>query len=648
VVAAVVPTEAAGVRLRPADARGVRVEKGFWDERLRLNRERTLPHGAAELERCGNLDNFRAAAAGAGAYRGRSDDSGTTFPFLDSDVYKWLEAIGWELSRAPDEELAASAGRMIELVAAAQQPDGYLNTYVQLAAPGAEFADLPWGHELYCIGHLIQAAVAWTRALGDDRLLAIARRAADLVEREFGPGGRVGVDGHPEIEPALVELYRLTGAERYLELARRFVDARGRGILGPGRFGPAYWQDHDLVRAAPSVAGHAVRQLYLDCGAVDVAVESGDRELLDAVVRRWDDMVATRTYLTGAVGSRHRGESFGEQYELPPDRAYAETCAAIASVMLAWRLLLATGESRFADLIERTAFNAVLPGLAFEGSHFFYTNPLQRRTGGGALSAGAETVEREPWFGCACCPPNLMRLLSGLEQQLATVDEHGVQIHQYAAASIGVADRGIGLVLATDYPWSGSVEVRVTESPEKPWRLSLRIPGWCRAASLAVNGVEQPAPSGGRAHVERSWRSGDKVELRLEMPVRVTLPHARIDAVRGCAALERGPLVYCLEQADMPAGVAVEDLALEPVPTPRVVEAPELGRGVHALKVSVRRHTERTPRWPYRDSTEPIAQPDSDGRTDVAAIPYFAWGNRSPGGMRVWVPLQVAREEPEE
>ena len=456
---------------------------------MRTNRERTIPRGFEQLEQAGNLANFRLAAGAHGRYRALGEEIGVIFPFLDTDVYKWLEAAAWELGRAPDPALARDADEAIDLVAAAQRPDGYLNTFVQVVAPGREYQDLAWGHELYCVGHLIQAAVAWQRALGDDRLLAVAIRAADSVDRELGPAGRLAIDGHPEIEMALVELYRTTGERRYLELAARMVEARGDGLLGTGRFGPAYWQDHARVRDAPTVAGHAVRQLYLDCGAVDVATELGDTQLLDAVARRWRDMVDTRMYLTGGLGSRHDDESFGDPFELPPDRAYAETCASIASVMLAWRLLLATGEPDYADVIERTIYNGVLPGVSLDGTSFFYVNALQRRTERAPAKPGSG--ERQPWYACACCPPNLMRIA----QLVAAVPGDGRRAAGSSSTSTRpaeihapLADGTARLAVETGYPWDGSVRVTVLESPAQPWTLSLRVPGWCRSATVAGAG----------------------------------------------------------------------------------------------------------------------------------------------------------------
>ena len=609
------PRGTAGSRLRPLGPSRVTILDGFLAERQRVNRERTIPHGFDQLGRSGTLENLRLAAGADGRYQARADTSGATFPFLDSDVYKWLEAVGWELGRAPDPGLAAAADQAIALVAAAQRPDGYLNSYVQVVGGGIPHADLAWGHEFYCVGHLIQAAVAWHRALDDDRLLAIAVRAADRIDKEFGPTGRDGVDGHPGIEMALVELTRVTGDRRYLALAARMLDLRGRGLLGVGRFGAAYWQDHEPVREAATVAGHAVRQLYLDCGAVDVAVELDDHALLAAVRRRWQDLVATRTYLTGGMGSRHRDESFGDPFELPPDRAYAETCAAIASVMLAWRLLLATGEAGYADAIERAVYNGVLPGVSLSGTRFFYVNALQRRTRRAWEPPGHG--ERAPWYPCACCPPNLMRLLSSWEQYLATSDDSGVQLHQYATAEVeaDVAGEAVRLSVRTGYPWEGRVEVEVVRAPEHPWTLSLRVPSWCRSAALTGPGGDGPAPAGpGAAELTRRWEGGDTVVLDLDLPVRVTGPDPRVDAVRGCVAVERGPLVYCVESADLPAGTELEDLRWDPGREPVTAPRPDLGDAVVGITV-----------------------PLADAGT-VGAIPYFAWANRGAGAMRVWVP----------
>ena len=641
-VAAVIPTRSAIARLSPLGESNVTVTGGFWAARLQLNRQRTLPLGFEELANAGNLSNLRLAAGAPGEYRTLGQEVGLMYPFLDSDVYKWLEAVAWELGRAPDPDLTRKADQAIEAVLAAQRDDGYINSYVQVVAKGQEYKDLAWGHELYCVGHLIQAAIAWHHALGDERLMVVASKAIGSVEREFGPKGRLGFDGHPEIEMALVEFYRTTGERRHLELAARMIDARGHGLLGRGRFGPAYWQDLEPVREAKTVSGHAVRQLYLDCGAVDVATETGDSALLAAVLRRWRDMIATRSYLTGGLSSRHLDESFGDPFELPPDRAYAETCAAVASVMLAWRLLLATGDPQCADVIERTALNGMLSGSSSDGTEFFYDNTLQRRS----TRAAAEPTRgrRAHWFACACCPPNLMRMLSSWQQYLATVDRDGIQVHQYATSEIRAAVSGeqVGLAIETDYPWDGRVTVTVLEAPDRPWVLSLRIPGWCGSATVRVGSADLEHVRPGRWTSEsRVWHADDRVELMLEMSARVTAPDPRIDAVRGCLALERGPLVYCVESADLPTDVALEDIVLEPTVRPWTAVRPDIGEAVIGLVVpAIHRPAGVPSAWPYRRNGGSGRRAVEARAIEVGAIPYFAWANRSAGGMRVWIPVR--------
>jgi hypothetical protein len=416
------------------------------------------------------------------------------------------------------------------------------------------------------------------------------------------------------------------------------IGLRGRGLLGDGRFGPAYWQDHLPVRHATSVAGHAVRQLYLDCGVVDVAVETGDWDLLDAVRRRWTDMVATRSYLTGGLGSRPRDEAFGDPFELPPDQAYAETCASIASVMLAWRLLLATGDPDCADVIERTIYNGVLSGVSVDGTGFFYVNALQRRS----RRAADEHTDggRAPWFACACCPPNVMRLLSSWPQYLATTDAAGIQIHQYAIGEIrGSLPAGaVRLAIETDYPWAGRVAVTVLETPVEPWALSLRIPAWCRSAT--VDDGQGPAraigPDERQVRQERPWRVGDTVVLDLAMPGRITEPDPRIDAVRGCVALERGPLVYCLETADLPHGTDLEDIDLDAAVAPEVAPGREAPGGPVGLRVQVRR----------RAAGSGTGGPVEARPMVVEAGPYLAWAHREVEAMRVWIPVAATERDP--
>ena len=609
----VAPT--AATALRPLDLGAARIADGFWANRQQINRETTIPAAGDRLEAAGTLQNLRRAAGleqVADGFAGRL--------FADSDVYKWLEAVAWEQGRSPSQAFVSWQRSTSALVAAAQEPDGYLNTFVQLSGPDSRFTDLEKGHELYCAGHLLQAAVAQHRATGERTLLDVATTFADLLADRFGPGRCEGIDGHPLIEMALVELYRETGHLTYLELARYFVEARGHGLLTPpGHHGPAYFQDHLPVREVSTLAGHAVRALYLASGATDVAVETADEELLAALRKTWRTMVDSQTYLTGGVGSRWYGEAFGDPFELPPDAAYCETCAAIASVQWNWRLLLATGQSRYADQLERTLYNAVISGVSLTGTEFFYVNTLRVRNGAYADDQRSAVGGRQPWYGTACCPPNVMRTLASLDQLLATSDGTGLQLHLYAPASVAAPIHGepVGLEVTTRYPWHGRISVAVTESPEQPWTLGLRLPAWADGARITVNGVDHPAgPVGRNALLHRRWQQGDEVILDLPVQARRTLPDDRVDSVRGCVAIERGPLVYCFEQTDQPTGVVLDETAVAPgelIETDR----PDLLGGVTTVSVPARR----------RDGTE----------TTLTAIPYYAWANRRLGPMTVWI-----------
>jgi DUF1680 family protein len=616
----VAPTASARLRLRPIDGRGVVIRDGLLADRQRVNREVTLLRGAEELERAGTLDNFRIAA-------GRARDERRGMVFSDSDVYKWVEALAWEIGREPSAELERLAVETVELVAAAQQADGYLNTWAQIVDPAWRWSDLGMGHELYCAGHLFQAGVALARTTGDASLLAVARRFADLIDDVFRGGDQAGTDGHPEVEVALVELYRETGERRYLELAEVLTSRRGFGLASGRRFDLRYYQDAEPVRSARTMGGHAVRALYLAAGVVDLYAETGDQALLEATLSQWQDLVSAKTYLTGGVGSRHEGEAIGESYELPPDRAYCETCAAIASIMWNWRLLLVTGESRFADLIERTLYNGFLSGISLDGRSFFYVNPLHSRGGN----------DRHAWNPVACCPPNIMRLLSSLHHYLATTGDASIQLHQYTTSTIRAVCPAAGpveLAVETGYPWSGAVTVEVVACGDAEWTLSLRVPAWARTATLDGETVA----SGRHAELTRRWRSGDRVVLELDVSPRLTAPNPRIDAVRGCLAVERGPVVYCFEAGDLPAGADLADVALQTDTAPADSSPLEQLGGVPGVSVAgVVRDLEGWRQVEYVDVRElPVDGVAAPAR--LLAVPYFAWANRGDGGMRVWLP----------
>lgn len=633
------PVVPAGGRLRPLGQDEVQITGGFWGDRQAVNGGATLEHIPSRLESEGWLGNFDRAAAGTlpAGRRGRE--------FSDSEVYKFLEALAWEIGRTDDPALEARFRAVVARVEAAQEADGYLNTMFGRPGQGARWSDLEWGHELYCLGHLFQAAVARarTRPDADDGLFAIAVRAADLVCAEFGAGGRDGICGHAEVEVGLAELSRVTGDARYLEQARLFVERHGSGTLHDIEWGRSYFQDDVPVREAQALRGHAVRANYLAAGAADVAVDTGDDDLLAALRRQWDRTVARRTYVTGGQGSHHEDEAFGEDWELPADRAYSETCAGVGSIMFSWRLLLAGGDPRQADLIERTLYNVVATSPAPDGRAFFYANTLHQRVPGSpadpeATSPRASSSLRAPWFEVSCCPPNVARTLASLDAYVATADDDGVQLHQYAPASVHttLADgRAVAFDVETDYPASGSIRVILREDAAHaaPWTLTLRVPEWATGARLRVTpadggGVDEREAAPGTAEVRRAFRDGDVVELVLPMTPRLTAPDARIDAVRGCVVVERGPEVFALESVDAGAGADVSSLALAPGSVPFERD----GR----VWVEVIDRGDDDGGWPYRASADEAPGPPASRAVPLVA--YHEWAERGPSTMRVWIP----------
>jgi hypothetical protein len=628
----VAPATGERLALRPLPGSAVRISGGFWGHYQALNRQVTIPHGIRMLAETGSLENLRiATGAAAGEY---------SLPlFRDSDIYKMLEAIAWSRRHGRDEAAEQFFSDATGLLAGAQHADGYLNSYVDVTQAGRCWADPAMGHELYCAGHLFQAAVADLRTGGaPDGLAAIAVRYAGLLTQLL-PGELAGfVPGHPEAEMALTELYRATGRAAYLELAAGLIARRGQARLSWGSFGPDYFSDDIPFEQADQVRGHAVRALYLLSGATDVYTETGRGGLLRAALAQWDDMVAGKTYLTGGIGARHTGESFGAAFELPPDQAYCETCAAVASIMWNWRLLLITGEARFADLIERTLYNGFLAGLGLDGRSFFYVNPLQ--------SSGE--ARRKPWQECACCPPNIMRLLASLDSYVATSTDTGVQIHQFVTGQVSAVLGTAGLLeldMATGYPDDGGLRLRVGAAPAVAADLAVRLPAWAGNVSVQVNGrlVTMEPGQDGYLRLSRDWAPGDEVVIQLNLPVRTIRPDPRIDAVRGCVAFERGPLVYCFEGADLPAGPAgrLQRAAAAPGGSPaELLGADIAGHRVIGLALPGVLRDDTRAGWPYRDQPAPGPGPDQPARqAELRAVPYYAWANRGQHDMRVWLPV---------
>jgi uncharacterized protein len=655
----VLPTGAAFGRWRPLGLREVTLAEGSalgdWQRR---NTAKTIPHCTQEVAASGalrNLERVSAGDRGSGAHEG--------MPFSDSDIYKVLEAAAWDSVRGTSAQVAGFISESTGLMERAQRDDGYLNSWAQSQAGNLIWKDFRWGHELYCAGHLLQAAVATHRTGGESALTEVTGRFVEHLlgtfSRHDGDGGLRRVCGHPLIETALVEYYRVTGKAAVLELAQRFVDLRGRadvplpasGLLGDNRFVLSYFLHHTPVRTRRLATGHAVRELYLQAGVVDVATETGDQELLGASEAIWDDLYGTKTYITGAHGSRHRDESIGDAYELPSDRAYGETCAAIASFQWNWRLLLATGRARYAEAMERVFWNTIAGGVSQEGTEFFYSNTLQLRTGHDNADEDSPR-HRLRWYQCACCPPNLARLLASVQSYLVTQDSSGLQVHMPFSGTISTLASGAPVELRwrTGHPWDGTTEMEVARcEPGSQWDLSLRAPEWAAQESLrlTVNGdAVGPSWDGPYMTVTRRWHPGDRLQLSQRVPVRVMRPHWRADAVRDCVAVERGPLVYCLEAADLPAEVVVEDAALDlgrPLEPTSHVPA-ELGTFV---KVAIGASGALVDGSSGRLYDAPGTAAPGRDPASLTLVPYFARANRPEAAMRVWLPMAPGLVRPE-
>jgi DUF1680 family protein len=606
--------------LRPAFTR---ITGGLFADWQQRNLDHTAPHCIEELHEYGHVGNFERMITGE-----RRPFAG--YVFADSDLHKAMEGLAW--TPVGDAERDEFFDRVISLVEEVQEADGYLNTAFQgWDATQERWSDFPQGHELYSLGHLIQAGIAARRSGRGDRLLAVAQRFADLAVELFRGVGRPEVPGHPEIEMALVELYRETGERSYLDLAREFIDRRGSGWLGGKPHGPYYYQDVWPLRDTHSLYGHAVRAAYLCAGAADVAVETGDAALLDHLEVLWDDMVSTKSYITGGIGSRHRDEAFGDAYELPSERAYAETCAAIGVIQWGWRMLLATGDRKYADHVERVLLNAFAVGLGQDGRSFFYSNPLQRRAD--HLPSQEEGAgERLPWFDVSCCPPNILRTMATLHHYVATHTADGVQIHLPVSAEVSadLADGSVRLDITGEYPWRASFRIEVIETPRSPWTLSYRLPDGVDAVVIDGRPV---VVADGVAQLSRAWEAGDIVEIHAQMPVRRLRSHPAVDATRGSSAFARGPIMLCAEEVDTRAD-------LDAIRIPQDASAHVMIDG-HSVAVSLNAVEHSGGDDLYREHSDT----STSRETALILRPYFQWGNRGIGAMRVWLPDETDGED---
>ncbi|MCX8108388.1 MAG: glycoside hydrolase family 127 protein [Verrucomicrobiae bacterium] len=612
------------VGLRPVPFTQVRISDRFWAPRRETNRLVSIPVNFANLEKYGNLENLRLAARKAtSGYRGPV--------FMDSDVYKALEAAAYSLATDPDPALERQVDEIIAILGAAQQPDGYLNSYFTVKEPTQRWKNLRDWHELYCAGHLFEAAVAHYQATGKRTLLDIAVRLADHIANTFGPGRRMGYPGHPEIELALVKLARVTGEQKYFNLAKFFIENRGRKFFAEehgtplDKYDGTYWQDDVPITEHRNIKGHAVRACYLMSGATDVAAQTGDPALLRMLDRVWRNTVERNMYITGGIGPSASNEGFTTDYDLPNLTAYQETCASIALVLWNHRLALLYGDSRYVDVLERSLYNAVLAGVSLDGTRFFYVNPLESRG----------NHHRSEWFGCACCPPNVARILASLGGYAYAVSDTGLWVNLYIAGEVKVrlAGQDVSVVVETDYPWDGKVRLipRVGEAAE--FELRLRVPGWCEGAAVSVNDQPVSAPKIVRGYIvlSRVWRTGDSVSLDMPMPVQRIVAHPRVRDDVGMVALQRGPIVYCIEACDY--SVPVSSLYLAPDADIHAEHESELLGGVTVIKGTAL--VAEKLNWRGK-----LYQPFPAGRrVPFKAIPYYAWDNRSAGAMKVWLPM---------
>jgi len=608
----------------------VKIKDEFWAPRIETNRVNTVWHDIRKCEETGRISNFaKAAGLEEGKFQGICYD--------DSDVYKVLEGAAYTLSVHPDAELEKKVDEIIDKIAAAQQDDGYLFCYYILTGLDKRWTNLAGMHELYCAGHMFEAAVAYYQATGKRKFLEVALKVADHIGSIFGPGKRSDVPGHEEIEMGLVKLYRVTGEKKYLDLAGFFLEERGqesrRKIYGQ------YCQDHKPVREQDEIVGHSVRAMYLYAGVTDVAALTGDEGFIRALGKLWDSMVGGKMYITGGVGASREGEAFGGDYDLPNAEAYAETCAAIGLAFWSYRLNLLHGDASYFDVCERAMYNGLLSGVSLDGKTFFYVNPLEA-DGKTKFNNGAN--QRKGWFGTSCCPSNIVRFIPSIGGYMYAVDDKGVYVNLYAAGTgkIKWADKSVMIKQETRYPWEGKVKLTIEPEKEGEFAVNLRIPGWVRGepvpsdlyrfadglsvdetkAKIKINGKEQAKwdLQKGYAKLSRKWQKGDVIELDMPMPVRRVAAHEKVEADRGKVALQRGPIVYCLEEVDN--GPELWEIKLPKESKLTTEYHPELLGGVVVVK------------------GKGIAQKGKASEVDFAAVPYYSWNNRGADQMIVWIP----------
>jgi Uncharacterized protein conserved in bacteria len=624
-----------GYPIDPVPFTSVTVTDTFWGQRLKASREVTIPLAFSKCEETGRYENFIKAAHPGETYKVEG------FPFDDTDVYKTIEGASYSLQTYPDKKLQKYIDSVLIIVAAAQEPDGYLYTARTMnpAHPHNWAGKERWSavenlsHEFYNLGHMIEGAIAHYQATGKRNFLDIAIKYADCVCREIGnePKQKRLVPGHQIAEMALAKLYLVTGDKKYLDQAKFFLDARGHTSRKD-----AYSQAHKPVVEQDEAVGHAVRAAYMYSGMADVAAITGDSSYIKAIDRIWDNIISKKIYITGGIGARHAGEAFGNNYELPNLSAYCETCAAIGNVYMNYRLFLLHGDAKYFDVLERTLYNGLISGVSLDGGSFFYPNPLASNGG----------YSRKPWFGCACCPSNISRFIPSLPGYVYAIKDNQVYVNLYLSnkAELKVNQKKIVLEQETGYPWNGDIRVKVTKGSQK-FTLKLRIPGWVRnevlpsdlytyadtqkpAYRVTVNGQEVLGElNNGYLSIERKWKKGDVIEIRLDMLPRIVKANEKVTDDRGRVAVERGPIVYCAEWPDNQCNI--HTVLLNQRPQFKVIEKPDLLYGINQITTDAQSLS--------YDKNGKLATKD----VKLTLIPYYAWAHRGEGDMEVWLPIDI-------
>ncbi len=627
----------------------VKINGGFWGERLATNRERTIPAVYHQTKITGRLDAWK--------IDWKPGQPHEPHIFWDSDTAKWIESVGFSLATHPNAEFERQVDEVVDLIAKAQLADGYANSHFIAVEPDKRWRNLRDQHELYCAGHLIEAAITYAQVTGKQKLLDVLCHYADHIDLIFGPseGQKHGYPGHPELELALVRLFHETGDQRYLTLSKYFVDERGQQphyydieARERGEDPRTYWardyrysQAEEPIREQESVHGHSVRACYLYAAVTDIARETNDSELLQVARRLWDDLTQHQMYITGGIGSQHTIEGFTFAYNLPNETTYGETCASIALIFWGQRMFTLDPDSRYFDVIERALYNDVVSGVSYEGTHFFQANPLTSYPNTtpyprlDPMSVGTY-YRRSEWFEVACCPSNLTRMMASLGSYFYSTTSERVYVHLYNQnrTQVLVGGNRVEIDQQTQYPWDGEIGIRVTLTEPTHFKLALRIPNWCQSYLLKVNGAAiSPTIEGGYAVIEREWQTGDSITLTLEMPIErmIANPHVRQDA--HCVALQRGPVVYCVEEVDN--GAELANIALPRDAPLRYEFDAGLFGGVGTIRGDALRIDET--QW-GNDLYQPESIQDIV-QTPFAlkAIPYCFWANRAPGEMRVWI-----------